>query len=155
MFGGLSISLILKLLGMVSIGGAIYYAMHVLDEKERLEEQVLRHEANIASLNASLSKKDEEISFIKQTFGKIEKLNNELKSDNEDLRKKFNKISNDGSVRDLGVLGKAKPKLVGKIINKGTQEAMRCMELAMGDVVDEKDTKLDCYGSISSVNGLQ
>ena len=63
-------------------------------------------------------------------------LNSELASSRvnvEDLRgvlKKKNKIT--GKTRDLGKLAIHRPKTMAKIFTKGTNNAMRCIELASG-----------------------
>jgi hypothetical protein len=66
----------------------------------------------------------------------------------DDLRSKFNE-SADGSERDFGKIAMAKPGLVENIINKGSADAIRCMELASGaelsrEKIDDKNTVSDC-----------
>jgi hypothetical protein len=44
-----------------------------------------------------------------------------------------------GKKRDIGSLAEQKPALMAKVINRGTKNAMRCMEIAMGSSLTEKE----------------
>ena len=59
----------------------------------------------------------------------LNKINKFVKSD-----KRFNK-----GARDFGKLANEKPKLVEKIINKGSLRAGRCIEIAGGSPLTEKE----------------
>ena len=55
------------------------------------------------------------------------------------LKDKFNKVNASGKKRDIGALGVKKPGLIEKIINKGTINAQRCIEIASGAKLTEKE----------------
>ena len=57
----------------------------------------------------------------------------------KDLRNKFNKVNASGEKRDIGNLAEQKPKLMQRAINRGTKNALRCMEIAMGSPLTEKE----------------
>ena len=59
---------------------------------------------------------------------------NALKKDINDLDKRFNKGG-----RDFGKVAKEKPKVIERIINKGSDNALRCLEIAMGDELTDKE----------------
>ena len=59
------------------------------------------------------------------------------------LRDKFNKTSSLLGERDIGTLGVAKPRPVGKIITKGTQNVFRCFEIVSGAPLTEKETNAE------------
>ena len=44
-----------------------------------------------------------------------------------------------GEKRDIGNLAEQKPKLMQRAINRGTKNALRCMEIAMGSPLTEKE----------------
>jgi hypothetical protein len=64
----------------------------------------------------------------------MNKLVNALKKDLDDLDKRFNK-----GKRDVGKLAIEKTKLIEKIINKGSVNAKRCIEIASGAPLTEKE----------------
>jgi len=61
-------------------------------------------------------------------------LNSTLKQEFEYLDKRFNK---DG--RDIGQLAVRKPDAIQRIITGGSKNAMRCVEIAMGSPLTDKE----------------
>ena len=80
----------------------------------------------------------------------IEKQNKILKAEFAALDKKFNKINGKGEVRDIGDLATKRPESVEKIINKGSTNAMRCSEIAMGSPLTEKEKNATKKSEINS-----
>ena len=74
----------------------------------------------------------------------MNKLVNALKKDINDLDKRFNKGG-----RDFGKVAKEKPKVIERIINKGSDNALRCLEIAMGVNLP---TKRSFYTKKSEIN---
>ena len=66
----------------------------------------------------------------------MNKLINVLKKDFEDLDKRFNK-----GKRDIGKVAIEKSKVIERIINKGGDNAARCLEIASGSPLTEKEIK--------------
>jgi hypothetical protein len=64
----------------------------------------------------------------------MNKLMGDLKKDLEDLDKRFNKNN-----RDIGKLAVEKTAVIEKIINKGGENAARCIEIASGSPLTEKE----------------
>ena len=62
---------------------------------------------------------------------------NALKKDINDLDKRFNKGG-----RDFGKVAKEKPKVIERIINKGSDNALRCLEIAMGAELTDKEKSM-------------
>ena len=80
----------------------------------------------------------------------IEKQNVSLKKEYAALDKKFNKINGKGEVRDFGALANEKPKLIERITNKGSANANRCVEIAMGSPLTEKEKNATKKSEINS-----
>ena len=83
---------------------------------------------------------------------KIQKLNQELidtvESQKRDIQSLADRFSTnaDGSKRDLGEIAVQKPASVERAINKGTKNALRCIEIASGAALTEQEqnaTKAD------------
>ena len=66
------------------------------------------------------------------------------------LDKKFNKINGKGEIRDMGKLATEKAKLIEKIINKGSANAKRCVEIAMGSPLTENEKNATKKSQINS-----
>jgi hypothetical protein len=98
----------------------------------KLETIVQIQELAIEQYNKDIKAVVAEKSFVQKEFTKSRLVV-------ERLRKKFNKVSKLLGARDLGKLGAAKPKLIGRIINKATKEVFRCFEIASGAKLTEKE----------------
>ena len=81
-----------------------------------------------------IEKQKQELSKILQANKKMNTLVNNLQKDINALDKRFNK-----GARDFGKLAKEKPKLVEKLVNRGSVRAGRCIEIAGGSPLTEKE----------------
>jgi len=72
-------------------------------------------------------------------FKDYQKLNNSLNKSLNTLNEKFNKKNAEDVQRDLGKIAKAKSKLIEKIINKGSNNSLRCLEIAMGASLTDEE----------------
>ena len=97
--------------------------------------------SNQIQLELSIESQKQVIEKQKQDFSKILKANkkmntlvNNLQKDINALDKRFNK-----GARDFGKLANEKPKLVEKLVNRGSVRAGRCIEIAGGSPLTEKE----------------
>ena len=66
------------------------------------------------------------------------------------LDDKFNKTNASGKKRDIGDLAIAKSKVIQKIINRASDNAVRCVEIAMGSPLTEKEQNATKKSEINS-----
>jgi len=122
-----------------AVGGAYWYYQ---DTQDKLQEQaamlagqqiVLRQQSEIIIQKAADAKQQAVISkTINLEFARTRK-------DLDVLRNKFNKISASGATRDLGKIAIVRPKSIRRVINNGTREALRCIEIASGSPLTDKE----------------
>ena len=148
MFSSIKIAMVLILLA--GAGGGFMYV-------KNLQKNLAISEANNAKLEQSVESQKAVITQIKADFeamtkikAEIEKQNQILKAEYLALDKKFNKINGKGEVRDIGDLATKRPESVEKIINKGSANAMRCSEIAMGSPLTEKEKNATKKSEINS-----
>ena len=148
MFSSIKIAMVLILLA--GAGGGFMYV-------KNLQKNLAISEANNAKLEQSVESQKAVITQIKADFeamtkikAEIEKQNQILKAEYQALDKKFNKINGKGEVRDIGDLATKRPESVEKIINKGSTNAMRCSEIAMGSPLTEKEKNATKKSEINS-----
>ena len=148
MFSSIKIAMVLILLA--GAGGGFMYV-------KNLQKNLAISEANNAKLEQSVESQKAVITQIKADFeamtkikAEIEKQNQILKAEYQALDKKFNKINGKGEVRDIGDLATKRPESVEKIINKGSDNAMRCSEIAMGSPLTEKEKNATKKSEINS-----
>ena len=125
--------LIFMALLMSAIAGAGLYVM-----KLRSDNAILK--ANQIQLDQQ--KKDFE--EILQSNRKLNSLINVLQQDLKDLDKRFNKKK-----RDIGKLAVERAESIERIINKGAENAARCIELASGAPHTEEELKATTRSKIN------
>ena len=148
MFSAIRIGLILVVIA--GAGGGFMYV-------KNLQKNLAISEANNAKLEQSVESQKAVITQMKADFEAQAKINKKLTELNETLKKeyaaldqRFNKINGKGEVRDIGKLAEERTKAVERIINKGTVNAQRCVEIAMGSPLTEKEINATKKSDINS-----
>ena len=121
------------------VGGAVLYFKTT---QSKIESQA----SELASANIIIEQQQHIISQQAEDYARQKILNEELRkkfiasrNQVEILRRKFNKTNKLIGQRDIGKLAEAKPKLIEKIVNNGTADALRCMEIASGAPLTEHE----------------
>lgn len=78
-----------------------------------------------------MARMQEDIKTIQETNARLQNLTEEQKKEVESLSRKFSQDSK-GQPRDFGALAAERPDLVERLVNRGTKNAMRCLEIASG-----------------------
>lgn len=137
MFSSIKIAMVLIMLA--GAGGGFIYV-------KTLKSDLAISEANNAKLVESVESQKAVIEQQAKDFKSILAANKELEEKNRVLQKefaaldeRFNKINGKGEVRDIGKLAVEKDKAVERVINNATNKAMRCVEIAMGSPLTEKE----------------
>lgn len=133
MFGaGQIIKIVAILIIVLVIAGGIYY---ITDLKaalvtSQMNEQKL--EEGIQAQNRLLESMKADIEAIQKTNEELRKENEQQKKDVDALAKKFDK-------RDLGVFAITNTAKLQELIERGTKNALRCLELATGSPLTEEE----------------
>lgn len=98
-------------------------------------------EANNEKLEQAVKDQQDLIDSIKRDVEQIQTINNQLQEQNEKQRKDVQALTDkfSGGNRDFGAFAASKPAVVEKLVNRGTVNAMRCLELASGAPLNEKE----------------
>jgi uncharacterized membrane-anchored protein YhcB (DUF1043 family) len=130
------IRMIITVLLLAGIGGAGVYVM-----KLRSDNAVLK--ANQIKLEQAVDSQQKVIEQQKKDFDDILKANKQLNVLVEGLKKDFNDLDqrfNKGG-RDLGKVAIERTGAIERIVNKATEKAARCIELASGAPHTEAELK--------------
>jgi hypothetical protein len=137
------------------VGGIVFAFVGAFWYVSGLQADLARSQENVRTLQDSVEKQVELIDQMQRDQEDIMAARDEMRElvnrqgeQLDDLRSKFNE-SADGSERDFGKIAMAKPGLVENIINKGSADAIRCMELASGaelsqEEIDDENIRSDC-----------
>ena len=132
MFGGIKLFFI----GIVvtALLGAGAYVLKLRSDNAILQANQIKLEEAVSSQKALIENQKKDFNEILEANKKINQLVTNLKKDLDELDKRFNK--ND---RDIGKLAKERPAVVERVINKGSDNAARCLELASGAALTKEE----------------
>ena len=132
MFG--SVRVIIMAVVFIGISGAGVYVMKLRSDNAILKSNQVLLEQSVESQKQVIQKQQQDFSQILESNKKMNTLINGLQKDIDALDKRFNK-----GARDFGKLAMEKYGLVEKIINKGSDRATRCVEIAGGSPLTESE----------------
>ena len=148
MFGQLKLILIaITLLG--AAGGAAY-VYKLKADNAILKENQIKLEQSVASQKEVIAQQKEDFETILNANKELTELKAKLDKELAALDDKFNKTNATGKKRDIGDLAIAKSKVIQKIINRASDNAVRCVEIAMGSPLTEKEQNATKKSEINS-----
>ena len=131
MFGSLKIAMVAILI--TGIAGAGMYVMKLRSDNAILKANQLKLESAITDQKQVIENQKKDFQLLVSNK-KVNALINALQNDLNDLDRRFNKKN-----RDIGKLAIQKPKPIERIINKGSANATRCIEIASGAELTENE----------------
>ena len=143
MFG--SIRLVMVGLLITGIAGAGVYVMKLRSDNAILKANQVKLEEAVSSQKELIAKQQEDFKEILAANQKMNELVGVLKKDLDDLDNRFNK---DG--RDFGKIAIEKTDAINRIINKGSDNASRCIEIASGAELTEAEKSATKKSEINS-----
>ena len=139
-----SIRMIFAVLLITGIAGAGMYVMKLRSDNAILKANQLKLETAVAEQNKVLEQQEKDFKAIMESNKKLNVLINTFKKDLQDLDKRFTKKN-----RDIGKLAIDRTKSIERIINKGSANAQRCVELASGAEHTEAELKATLKSEIN------
>ena len=133
MFSPLSfIKPLIYLVIVIVIAGGLWYVTN-------LKADLAISEANNQKLQDGIEQQQSLIEQMQKDVVQIQETNKQLAEQNEKQKQDVATLSSKFSKRDFGALAAEKPAVVEKLVNRGTVNAMRCLELASGAPLNEKE----------------
>ena len=130
MFSSLKIGLVLVMLA--GAGGGYLYVNKLQKDNAVLKTNQIKLETAVQESNQVIEQLTKDLKKIRSTIKQIEEVNAKLQKDRDALNNRLGK-------HDIGNLAENKPGLVEKIINKASDSAARCMEIASGSPLTEEE----------------
>ena len=128
----LQIRLALILIILASAGGGYWYVQKLQKDNAILKSNQVKLETAVAESNQVIEQQSKDLKKIRSTLKEVEELNDRLQEDKNSLNKRLGK-------HDIGNLAENKPGLVEKIINKASDSAARCVEIASGSPLTDEE----------------
>jgi len=114
--------------------GAGAYVMKLQRDNVILKENAVKLESAISEQKQVIENQKKDFAEILEANKKINELVNNLKKDLDDLDKRFSKKD-----RDIGKLAIERTGAIERVINKGSDNATRCIEIASGSPLTEEE----------------
>ena len=148
MFSSIRIVMIIIMLG--GIGGGAAYIYKLKADNAVLTANNAKLEDGIAEQKAVIEQQANDFKAILAANKELEDKNRVLQTEFKNLDERFNKINGKGEVRDIGKLAIERDKSVERVINNASKKAMRCVEIAMGSPLTEKERNATKKSEINS-----
>jgi len=128
----LKIKLILMVIMLAGAGGGYLYVKKLQKDNAILKVNQIKLETAVEDNNQVIEQQTADLKKIRSTLEVIDEKNRKLQEDKDKLSDRLGK-------HDIGNLAEKKPGLVEKIINKASDSAVRCMEIASGSPLTEEE----------------
>ena len=125
--------------------GAGVYVMKLRSDNAILKANAIKLESAVAEQQDLITQQKEDFQEILAANKKMNQLVNVLKKDLEDLDKRFNKKN-----RDVGKLAIQRTESIERITNGASALATRCIEIASGAELTEKEKNATKKSEINS-----
>ena len=132
MFG--TAKLIMVGIMVTGLAGGVAYTYKLKADNEMLKANAIKMESAIDEQKTLIENQKKDFAEILEANKKINELVNNLKKDLDDLDKRFSKKD-----RDIGKLAIERTGAIERVINKGSDNATRCIEIASGSPLTEKE----------------
>tara|TARA_B100001250_G_C19635594_1_gene715803 strand:- start:515 stop:982 length:468 start_codon:yes stop_codon:yes gene_type:complete len=126
----------LFLIGIVAtaIAGGGFYVVKLQKDNAILKANAIKMESAITEQKQLIENQKKDFEAILGANKEMNELIGKLKTDFADLDKRFNKKN-----RDVGLLAIQKTKAIERITNAASVKANRCIEIASGSPLTEKE----------------
>ena len=119
---------------VTALAGGGYYVMKLQKDNEILKANAIKLESAISDQKTLIENQKKDFEAILTANKEMNELIGKLKTDFADLDKRFNKKN-----RDVGLLAIEKTKSIERITNAASVKANRCIEIASGSPLTEKE----------------
>ena len=122
-----------------SLAGAGLYVMKLRSDNAVLKANQIKLEEAVASQQEVIAQQEADFETIMAANAKLQDTRDILQAELKNLDDKFNKTNASGKKRDIGDLAVNRPSSVEKVINRASDNALRCVEIAMGAELTEEE----------------
>ena len=148
MLGGIKIAMVV--VALATAGGGFLHYKTVKADLETAKANNLLLEQSVEGQKAVIAQQQADFTAILAANETLQQQNKVLAAEFSALDERFNKINGQGEVRDIGKLAVERSRSVERVINGASAKAMRCVEIAMGAPLTEKEINATKKSQINS-----
>jgi hypothetical protein len=136
------------------VGGAYAYYKDTQKRLQLYAENQAKLEVAVTTQKAATESLQNDIVVMSNAVNQLNKDFEESRQAVAKLQSTFNESAN-GEARDFGNLAVKKPAAIERIINNGSQDVMKCIEILSGNIGDYNEQDVaDCTGKPIPNDGM-
>lgn len=139
------VKMVFTIIMLLGVAGAGAYVLKLRGDNAILKGNQVKMEQALETQTKFIEDQKKDFEAILKANQEVNKLVGILKKDIDDLDKRFNK-----GTRDLGKTAVERPEAIERIINKASDKALRCVEIAGGAKLTEAEIKATKKSEINS-----
>ena len=139
------VKMVFTIIMLLGLAGAGAYVLKLRGDNAILKGNQVKMEQALETPTKFIEQQKKDYEAILKANQEVNKLVGALKKDIDDLDKRFNK-----GTRDLGKTAMERPEAMERIINKASDKALRCVEIAGGAKLTEAEKTATKKSEINS-----
>ena len=139
------VKMVFTIIMLLGLAGAGAYVLKLRGDNAILKGNQVKMEMALEQQTKYIEQQKKDYEAILKANQEVNKLVGNLKKDIDDLDKRFNK-----GTRDLGKTAIERPEAMERIINKASDKALRCIEIAGGAKLTEAEKTATKKSEINS-----
>jgi chromosome segregation ATPase len=139
------VKMVFTIIMLLGLAGAGAYVLKLRGDNAILKGNQVKMEMALETQTKFIEQQKKDYEAILKANQEVNKLVGNLKKDIDDLDKRFNK-----GTRDLGKTAMERPEAMERIVNKASDKALRCVEIAGGAKLTEAEKTATKKSEINS-----
>ena len=139
------VKMVFTIIMLLGVAGAGAYVLKLRGDNAILKGNQVKMEQALETQTKFIEQQKKDFEDILKANQEVNKLVGNLKKDIDDLDKRFNK-----GTRDLGKTAMERPDAMERIVNKASDKALRCVEIAGGSPLTEAEKTATKKSEINS-----
>ena len=139
------VKMVFTIIMLLGVAGGGAYVLKLRGDNAILKGNQVKMEQALETQTKFIEQQKKDYEAILKANQEVNKLVGNLKKDIDDLDKRFNK-----GTRDLGKTAMERPEAMERIINKASDKALRCIEIAGGAKLTEAEKNATKKSEINS-----
>ena len=139
------VKMVFTIIMLLGLAGAGAYVLKLRGDNAILKGNQVKMEQALETQTKFIEQQKKDYEAILKANQEVNRLVGNLKKDIDDLDKRFNK-----GTRDLGKTAMERPEAMERIINKASDKALRCVEIAGGAKLTEAEKTATKKSEINS-----
>ncbi len=139
------VKMVFTIIMLLGVAGAGAYVLKLRGDNAILKGNQVKMEQALETQTKFIEDQKRDFEAILKANQEVNKLVGTLKKDIDDLDKRFNK-----GTRDLGKTAMERPDAMERIVNKASDKALRCVEIAGGSPLTEAEKTATKKSEINS-----